>query len=61
MLGAIEQEQLEEAAANDAFLDYLRRVSAKLVTWPARATGSAGFAATTLVRAWLRSSRLSSG
>jgi starch phosphorylase len=41
MLGAIEQEKREEAAANDAFLDYRRRVSAKLVSYvgAARALG----------------------
>jgi hypothetical protein len=33
MLGAIEQEKLEEAAAKDASIDYLRRVSPKLVTY----------------------------
>lgn len=35
MLGAIEQEKLEDAAANDAFLDHLRRVSARLQSYMA--------------------------
>jgi len=33
MLGTIEQDKLEEAAVNDAFLDHLRRVSEKLSSY----------------------------
>ena len=35
MLGVIEQEKLDEAAGNDAFLDHLQRVSEKLASYTA--------------------------
>jgi glycogen phosphorylase len=36
MLGIIEQEKLEQASANDAFLDHLRRVDERLASYLAR-------------------------